>query len=304
MNIKTKAHFALFATSVFFAINFTAVKYLLNGGFAKPFSLNLLRVGITAFLLWILFFFRPQKTVIQKKDWGRCFLCALFGIAVNQLLFVKGLSYTTSIHASLLLLTTPILITFIAAWVLKERLTLFKLSGLALGICGAVILITGKDQSVTGENMLWGDILIILNAVAYTLYFVLVKPLMKIYNPIVVLRIIFTIGFFMILPFCVTEFAEIPWSSYGIKEYSTLGLIIFGGTFCAYLFNIYGIKILGASIAGTYIYLQPLFAAAIAIAFLGEELSLYKILAAVLIFAGVFLANKQSNEGKTDNSKD
>lgn len=304
MNIRTKAHFALFFTSVFFAINFTAVKYLLNGDFVKPFSLNLLRVGITALLLWFLFIFKPEKSIIQKKDYGRFFLCALTGIAINQLLFVKGLSYTTSIHASLLLLTTPILITFIAAWVLKERLTFYKLAGLGLGICGAVILISSKEQTGNAKDILWGDILIILNAIAYTLYFVLVKPLMKIYNPIVVLRIIFTIGFFMILPFCVTEFAEIPWQSYGIKEYSTLGLIIFGGTFLAYLFNIYGIKILGASIAGTYIYLQPLFAAAIAIVFLGEQLSLYKVLAAILIFAGVFLANKQTTDAKTDNGHD
>ena len=98
----------------------------------------------------------------------------------------------------------------------------------------------------------------------------------------------------MILPFCFTEFTEISWRTYGIKEIFTLALIILGGTFCAYLFNIYGIKILGASIAGTYIYLQPFFAAIIAIVFLGEELSLYKILAGVLIFAGVFLANKQT----------
>lgn len=294
MTVKTKAHLALLATAIFFAINFTAIKYLVSGGFVKPFGLNLIRVGVSAALLWALYFFSPQKHTVHRKDYGRFFLCALAGIAINQLLFVKGLSLTSSIHASLLLLITPILITFIAAWILKERLTAYKLGGLGLGIAGALVLILAKEKTGNAKEMLSGDILIILNAISYTFYFVLVKPLMKEYNPIAVLRIIFTIGFFMILPFCFTEFMEISWPMYGIKEFCILTLIVLGGTFCAYLFNIFGIKILGASIAGTYIYLQPFFAAAIAIVFLREELSAYKIFAGVLIFGGVFLANKQT----------
>ena len=294
MTIKTKAHFALLATNIFFALNFTTVKYLINGGFIKPFGLNLIRVGVTAILLWTLYIFSKQKKSVAKKDWGKFALCAVTGIAINQLAFIKGLSLTYSIHASLLLLITPILITFIAAWVLKERLTNNKLIGLALGIGGALVLILTKDRSGNPGDVLKGDLLIILNAISYTLYFVLVKPLMLEYNPIAVLRIVFTIGFFMILPFCWSEFSQINWGTYSSKEYFTLAMIAIPGTFCAYLFNIYGIKNLGAAISGNYIYTQPLFAAALAIGFLGEELSAYKILAGLLIFAGVFLANKQT----------
>lgn len=293
MTTKTKAHIALLATNIFFALNFTTVKFLLTGGFLKPFGLNLIRVGITAFLLWILYFFGKEKKRILKKDIGKFLLCAFTGIAVNQLAFIKGLSLTYSIHASLLLLITPILITFIAAWVLKERLTNNKLIGLALGIGGAMVLIVAKDRTGNAQDVLIGDLLIILNAVSYTFYFVLVKPLMLEYNPVAVLRNVFTIGFFMILPFCWKEFSQINWASYSSKEFFALGMIVIPGTFCAYLFNMYGIKNLGAAIAGNYIYTQPLFAAALAIGFLGEELSTYKILAGMLIFAGVFLANKQ-----------
>ena len=294
MTTKTKAHLALLVTNIFFALNFTTVKYLINGGFLKPFGLNLIRVGITAGLLWVLYLFNKQKKPIQKKDWGKFFLCAITGIAINQLAFIKGLSLTYSIHASLLLLITPILITFIAAWVLKERLTNNKLIGLALGIGGALVLILAKDRSGSPGDVLKGDLLIILNAISYTLYFVLVKPLMQEYNPIAVLRIVFTMGFLIIFPFCWSEFSQINWAIYSGKEYFTLGMIAIPGTFCAYLFNIYGIKNLGAAISGNYIYTQPLFAAALAIGFLGEDLSAYKILAGLLIFAGVFLANKQT----------
>lgn len=290
----TKAHLALLGTNLFFAINFTAIKYLINHELVKPFGLNLIRVGVTAILLWVFFIFKPLKTRIQKKDLPRFFLCALTGIAINQLLFIKGLSLTYSIHASLLMLTTPILITFIAAWLLKEKINLFKVAGLILGIAGAVILIAARGQSANASSVLWGDILILINAVSYTIYFILVKPLMQHYQPIVVIRMIFTMGFFMILPFCWNEFREIPWQSYALKEYAVLSLIVIGGTFLAYLLNVYGIKMLGASVAGSYIYSQPVFATVIAVIFLGEALELYKIIAALFIFAGVYMANKNT----------
>ncbi|MBC7936920.1 MAG: DMT family transporter [Rhizobacter sp.] len=295
MKTTTKAHLALLGTNIFFAMNYTAIKYIVNGGFAKPFGLNLFRVGVSSVLLWLLFFIKPSKVVIQKKDIGRFLLCALLGITINQLLFVKGLSLTYSIHASLLMLTTPILITIMAAWILKEKLTAFKITGLALGIGGAVILISSGKNSGNANDVLLGDILVILNAIAYTFYFILVKPLMQRYNPIAIIRIIFTIGFFMMLPFCWQQYSDIDFFSFTPQAWVAISIITFTGTFLAYLFNVYGIKILGASMAGTYIYSQPFFAAAIAVIFLNEGFTWMKILAAACIFLGVYLTNKKTS---------
>ena len=244
-------------------------------------------------LFWALFLVKPVKVKIAREDIKRFLLCAVTGVAINQLLFLKGLSLTYSIHASLLMLTTPILIVFIAAWILKERLSIVKMAGLALGIGGAAVLVLGKENSGEGDNILFGDILILINAVSYTFYFVLVKPLMLKYDPIVIIRWIFTFGFFLVLPFGWNEFTQIQWTHFTGVDYTCMALVVLSGTFLAYLFNIYGIKILGASIAGFYIYTQPVFAALIAMIFLKESLSGYKIIAALLIFAGVFLANKR-----------
>ena len=248
---------------------------------------------MSAILFWLLFLVKPVTKQIDKADVPRFVLCALTGIAINQMLFLKGLSLTYSIHAVLLMLTTPILITIIAAWLLKERIGFYKVIGLGLGIIGAVLLIASGKNSGDGDNILLGDLLILINAIAYTFYFILVKPLMLKYNPVQVIRIIFSIGFIMVLPFGWSEFRAIEWQSFGRLEYTCLGLIVIGGTFLAYLFNVYGIKILGASMAGTYIYSQPVFAAIIAMIFLKEPLELYKIIAACLIFTGVYLSNKK-----------
>ncbi|MGB4844449.1 MAG: DMT family transporter [Ferruginibacter sp.] len=297
MNRKNIAHFALVFANLFFAINLSAVKHLTNLQLVKPFGLNVVRVGVAVLLFWILFICKPVNIKIEKKDRLRLLFCAVTGIAVNQLMFLKGLSLTYPIHAALLLLITPILIVFIAAWVLKERIGFFKISGLTLGIAGALVLILAKEAVGNADNILLGDVLIIINAISYTIYFVLVKPLMLKYNPVVILRWIFTIGLLLVLPFGWTEFTEIPWTKYTILDFTSMGLIVFAGTFLAYLFNLYGIKTLGASIAGFYIYTQPIFAALIAMLFLHEHLAPYKILAAVLIFSGVYLANKQIKKG-------
>ena len=296
MKSQTKAHLGLLATNLFFAINVSAIKYLTTGGFTGPYGLNVIRSGICVLLFWLLFFTGREKNLIEKKHIVRFLLCAFSALAANQMLFMKGVSLTYPIHASLLLLVTPILITFIAAWVLKEMITLPKLIGLFLGITGACILILSGNSTAKGNDILLGDLLVIMSTVLYTIYFILVKPLMQRYSTMEVMRWVFTFGFFMIIPLGWNEFAKIPWSRYSGNEYLLLFIIIVPGTFLAYIFNAYGIKKLSASTAGTYIYSQPVFSVIIATLFLKEKLELYKIIAGVVIFAGVYLANRPAKK--------
>jgi drug/metabolite transporter (DMT)-like permease len=294
---KQWAHLGLLGTNLFFAINLSAVKLLTGGGWIQPFGLNVVRAGVSALLFWLLVALAPSNNVrIDRADWPRFFLCALTGIAINQMLFLKGLSLTYSIHAVLLMLTTPILITVIAAWLLRERLTLFNILGLGLGVSGATILITAAKHGGSGSNVILGDILVIINAISYTFYFILVKPLMAKYPPITVIRWVFTLGFFMVLPFGWQEFMVVDWKAYSNEAWISLSLVVFAGTFLAYLFNIYGIRALGASVAGAYIYLQPVFATIIAMVVLHEPLEWYKLAAAALIFSGVYLCNRKPQQ--------
>lgn len=296
-NKTTQAHTALLLTNLFFAINLSAVKHLTNNELAKPFGINVVRVGVSVLLFWLLYLIKPVPVKIEKQDRLRLILCAITGIAINQLLFLKGLSLTYPVHASLLMLSTPILIVLFAGWVLKEKMSWQKIAGLALGVAGAVVLIVAKTTSAERKSIITGDVLIVINAVSYTIYFIIVKPLMEKYNAVVIIRWIFTAGFFMVLPFGYTEFRAITWSAYSAADFNALFLVVVPGTFLAYLFNIYGIKILGAATSGFYIYTQPFFATAIAMAFLHEPLEIYKIVAAVLIFSGVYVANKKINAG-------
>lgn len=293
MNPQIKAHLGLIGTNLFFAINYSAIKYFTGHHYAGPFGLNIIRIAVSFLLFWCLFLFNHGTIKLTKKDVIALLLCALTAILLNQMLFIKGLSYTFPIHASLLTLITPIMITIIAARVLRERLTIPKLIGLFLGVTGAVLLIGSKERSGPGDNIFLGDILVICSSIAYTFYFILVKPLMEKYSAVDVIRWIFTFGFLMILPLCTQEFSRITWDVFTVKDWTLLFLITIPGTFLAYIFNVYGIKILSASTAGAYIYSQPVFAVIISMIFLKEHLSLYKVLAAILIFAGVYLSNRK-----------
>ncbi len=257
----------------------------------KPFGLNVLRVGVSLVLFWLIWSLGKTPAGMQRKDIGRFILCALTGVAINQMLFVKGLTMTSGIHASLLMLTTPLLITLFALWVLKESMTVMKAIGLFLGICGAVMLIATKETSANAPNYLWGDFLILINAISYSLYFILVKPLMQRYSPLHVVRWIFTIGFFMIIPFGWHETTEINFASFEYQHIIALAFIILAGTFLAYYFNAYGLQLLGAGATGSYIYTQPVFATIIASFFLAETLTWQKLLAACFIFSGVYLVS-------------
>ncbi len=292
---KWKAHLAVLLTNIFFGANFSAVQYIAKRG-VPPFGLNVIRVGVSSLLFWLLLLFFRQKVWIKKEHLPRFLLCAITGVVINQLLFIKGLTLTLSIHASLLILVTPIFITFIAAWIGKEALNIFKIIGLILGIGGSIILVVQKESTGEGTNILLGNILVILNAISYAFYFVLVKPLMREYHPFEVIRWLFTLGFFFMLPIGWSEFSSIQWAALSLTNYLVLGTIVFFATFLAYLFNLYGISKLGASVTGAYIYTQPIFAGIIAVFVMGEKLTLQKIIAAALIIGGVLLVNKKSRD--------
>jgi drug/metabolite transporter (DMT)-like permease len=212
-------------------------------------------------------------------------------VALNQMLFIKGLTLTSTIHASLLSLVTPLLVTLFAFWVLKEQFTIYKALGLALGIGGSVLLILQKEGGHQASDYLLGDVLILINAISYAIYFIIVKPLMKEYSPLHVIRWVFTLGFFMILPFAWQPTSQIDWSAFQWQHFAALFAVTVTGTFLAYYFNIYGIQHIGAGATGSYIYTQPVFAVLIAILFLGEPFSWQKALSAFLIFAVVYLVS-------------
>jgi drug/metabolite transporter (DMT)-like permease len=294
-NKQLFAHFALLGANIIYGIGFSVAKILMPSKIL-PHAYILIRVSCACVLLLLMrLIIDDTKTKIEKSDYPRLLACAATGIAINMLLFFSGLNLTTPIHGSLMMLATPILVSILASIFLKDKFTNNKLLGLLLGVTGAAILILGRTATDKGTNIVLGDIYIFINACSYAFYLVLVKPLMHKYRPIVVISQIFILGFFMVLPFGWSQLQLIQWHTFSSTDFAALTFIVIGVTFFTYLWNIYAIKHLSSSTAGAYIYSQPVFAALVSIFYFGEQLSLAKIGAAVLIFCGVFIATRKIN---------
>lgn len=292
MNSKTKAHIAVLIANLIFGAGYAVIKTI-TPSYLAPFSLNVVRVVVSLILFWSLLLFKPSRASIDKKDIPLFILCGITGVAINQIMFVKGLSLTSAIHSSLLSLATPIFITIIALWLIKENFSINKFFGLALGIGGATLLVLAKDVQSSNSSSLIGDMFVLINAVSYAFYMVIVRPLMEKYNALHVLRWVFTFGAIFILPIALPDFIATDWSVFGIAQWTALAFVVLFVTFLSYLFTVYGLQELGPSVTGAYIYTQPVFATIIAMVFAGEHFTMIKALAAVLIFSGVYLVNRK-----------
>lgn len=300
---KLKAHLALLGANLIYGINYTVAKDVMPE-YITPFGFIFLRVSGALILFWSLSFFTKWET-IQRVDLPRVIAAGLFGVAMNQMLFFQGLNLTQPINASIIMTTNPILVLVISAILIKERISSRKIMGIAIGLVGAVLLIVFKANASTAEisvgtETALGDFLVFLNATSYGIYLVIVKPLMKKYQPATVIKYVFTFGFCFVIPFGWGEFSEVKWSEFPMHIGLKAAFVVIGTTFFAYLFNIYALKRVSSTSVSIYIYSQPLFATLVALWFGSDKLTAVKIIATILIFIGVYLVSVKRKSTKVE----
>ena len=286
------AYLAAFLVQVFYAVTFTFANDLIDGGFIGPSGFILLRVSGATMLFWLFgFIWKSEK--IEKRDFPTLFLAAVFGVAVNMLLFFKGLQFTTPIHAAVIMVATPIIVLILSIFFLNEKMNLKKGFGVFLGFLGAIILsIYGKSMHAS-DNIALGNLLVFVNAVSYSIYIIIIKKLTARYHPISFIKWLFLFGWLLVLPFGFTELKEVNWTIFSSYDYFALGWVIVAATFCTYLLNPLALSKLRASTVSTFIYLQPVFAGIFATIIGSDHLDVVKIIATVLIFTGVYLVSKK-----------
>ena len=207
-------------------------------------------------------------------------------------MFFTGLNYTTPVNAAIINSISPILVLVFAAWILKERIGITRLGGILLGAAGALMLILlSNPLSLKGGNLA-GDMFIITNTAAWSLYLVISKPLMVKYNPVLMMRWMFMIGFIGVFPFSIRQAIEINFSSFDSYTWFSILYIIVGTTFMAYFFITYSLKRLSSSVVAYYTYIQPVIVAIIGIILFAEQVSWVKIVSGLLIFTGIYFVTR------------
>lgn len=287
----TLAHLGLFTSGLLFGASYWIAKGLMPD-FMQPMQIIFCRGLVALTLFWLVSLFQ-KPTIIQPKDHAMLAICGLLGITINQAFFFWGLSYTSPVDTSLIHSASPAMVMLFSAIIAKERPGISGIGGIALGALGSVILIYQGKNATGGNNHLLGNSLIFINIMAYSLYLVLVKPLMTRYNAVAVMKWSFAYGFLFMLPFCYKSAYTIQWAQLTANAWFAITYIVIGTTFIAYLLTTFSLKSLSAGVAGYYIYMQPVIAAAMGILIYGETISASKILAAILVFAGIFMINKR-----------
>lgn len=293
MSKTLKAHLALFISQALYAASFPIAKIVMEE--IPTTVLVVMRVIGAILLFWTSSLFFKDK--VDKKDLPRLFLLGVCGVAINQSFFLKGLHLTSPIDAAIMMITTPILVLVIASLIIKERITMLKLSGIIIGFSGAAYLVIQNMSGVHKDSSFLGDLFIFINAVSWGTFLVLVKPLMKKYHSITILKWTFLFGFPLVLPFSIPEAMHFAWQNIPVKIIWFAGFVIVFTTFVAYLLNTLALKELSPSIVSAYIYLQPLLTAFITIYIFGNDrLTWEKATSALLIFIGVYLVSMEKKQ--------
>lgn len=294
MKSRNIAFLLAFLAALIYGVSFTVAKEVMPV-YIRPFGFILLRVSGAAILFWTLgIFFKKEK--IEMQDYPRLLMGAVFGIALNQLSFFKGLSMTTPINASVIMVSSPILVLIFSSFLIKEKATKKKVLGIFIGMFGAIMLIVFGKNTETASNATLGNLLIFVNASSYGLYLILIKNLTKKYHAITLAKWLYLLGLIMVLPFGFSELAVVDWNTMPLPILYRVGFIIVFTSFLTYMFNLFAIKELKPTTLSIFIYLQPVIASVYALIVGSDSLNMIKVMATLLIFTGVYLVTRKPKE--------
>lgn len=294
MNSRNSAFLLATLAAIIYGINFTVAKEVMPY-YIKPYAFILVRVFGATILFWIVGMF-IKKEKIGLNDFSRILMASIFGTVINMLAFFKGLSLTSPINASVIMVTTPILVLTFASLFLKEKATKLKLSGIFIGMAGAILLIVYGRDIETGTNAVLGNFLVFINASSYALYLILIKNLTKKFHPLTIAKWLYLFGLVFVIPFGIHEFMEIDFVHMPKFAVYRIAYVVLFTTFFAYMFNLFAIRKLKPTTLSIFIYLQPVIASFYALFVGSDSLSFIKITATILIFSGVYLVTRKPND--------
>jgi len=282
-------HIALFLANTIYAINYLFAKDVMPN-YVTPTAFILIRVLAAAIIFFLIHFFFVREK-IHLKDMFHLFICAIFGIVINMLCFFEGLNITKPINASLIMITTPLIVYALSLILKKEEYQHRKLIGVFLGLFGATLLITGGVLNFQINNI--GDFLILINAISYGGYLILIKSMMLKYHPITVLKNLFIIGLLILIPIGWSDLGQVNFLDMPFEIILKILFVLLFTTCGAYFLNIYAISKVSSSTVAFYIYIQPLLATILSIIVKKDVLTNIKLISAVFIFMGVYFVIKR-----------
>lgn len=251
------------------------------------------RIGITAIALFVVQYYRRRIWLQDRLDYLRLAVLSLFGVVFNQLLFIGGLSLTKAANTSLLAVTIPIFTLIVGAIIGSERMRWRKVLGIVLAGAGIVFLIDPRSASFSSETTL-GDLMIVANSLSYGIYVATSKEVITRNGAFRSMMWIFIFAGIVCVPLGLASLTTIDAAAIGSDVWLLVLYIALGATAAPYLLNAWALARVSPSTVAVFVYLQPLIGFALAVIFLGENIDFRFIIAASLVFIGVFLTMRKT----------
>jgi drug/metabolite transporter (DMT)-like permease len=252
------------------------------------------RVGITAIVLFSFQLYRGRLWLRDRSDYLRLAVLSLFGVVFNQLLFIGGLSRTKASNTSLLAVTIPIFTLIVAAIAGSERIARTKIIGIGLAAAGIILLIDPRAASFSSETTI-GDMMIIANSLSYGIYVATSKEVITRNGAFRSMMWVFIFASVICVPIGLTSLSSIDVSAVTTNVWLLVLYIAVFATAAPYLLNAWALARVSPATVAVFVYLQPLIGFILAVIFLGEKLDFRFIIAALLVFAGVFMTTRNRN---------
>ena len=236
----------------------------------------------------------PRQTTGERLEIA---FLALFGIVANQILFISGLHRTTATHATLLVAMVPIFTIVIGLLMRREQPSARRLFGVPIAFGGVVFLLDPSGLSF-GSATLVGDLLVTANSAAYAFFLVRARDVLARRSALSFVAQAFRYGAIPIALLALPDLVRLRPAELSDEALAAAGGVVLLGTVGAYALNAWALARTGASTTAFFIYIQPLFAGALAFLALGERPSPRLFGAAAFIFTGVAFAIWPSRPGR------
>lgn len=284
---RLRLHAALFTVALLFSLNYIISKLGMRE--FHPLSFAWLRVTGAACLLWAM----GSGEARPRRDWKRIGLFTILGVVINQTLFLSGLAFTTVQVAAILITSIPVFALAAAIALGRERASGTRIGGIALACAGALLVVGGEGFTGTTRSVV-GAVMILINCLSYALYLVISKPDMMRLSARTVVSRMFALGSVLLLPVAAVPLWRETWTTIPSQAWIALVLVILGPTVAAYLLQAWALRHADSSSVAAYTYVQPVLATLLAAAFFGERIRAIVLVAAAMIFAGVWLAGRST----------
>lgn len=287
-------HAAMLLAAVFWGAMSPIAKHLMLSGAVSPMALSAIRIAGGAIVFWLAGLLLPSKVTgdgrIARSDFATILLMSLLIISANQGLYIIGIGFTTPFEATVMTTMTPVFTMLLAAIFIAMPMTWLKVTGVALGLGGALLLaFASRDGSsaAMASNPMLGNLMCMGAQICAAVYFTMFRGIIGRYHPFTLMKWLFLFGALTWTPFAWSDLIAVDPGMIDTRSLLSLAYIILFPTFFAYLFMIYAQQRLKPTTVSMYSYIQPLTAAALASIMGLAVFGWTNILATIMIFSGV-----------------